>query len=396
MLVARDGVVRRRRFEPFWLVVAVLGIHAAPSWASQVPTYDLRELWRIGKANIANYDLDEISAVALDSGGRVYVGQAQERAVRLFDPTGRYVRTIGRAGFGPGELQSVSSLWIGRDNRVIVSDYSRQILVEYTATGEFMRQWDRTHIAGANMVDLRGPLGIVGDSTLVYHDVPSPGTWQEITLQVAKPGETGRVLAVVHAQNPGVSYRSARISVVMSRPIVWGAKWHIYPAGSGILIVDMPPAPMTSTEAYFRLIRIGAAGDTVFSRRFRYTPALVSKILGDSITRERLQRVREIARLSGENEKDLLAVYGEVFSAEMQRPPITDVIISLDNQVWLKEFRTGSDWNSWLVLDSQGRLTHKVRVPGTWKVRAALADHVIATTTDPQNVPQVIKARVLR
>ena len=42
--------------------------------------------------------------VAVDGQGRVYVNDSKESAIRVFDAAGAYLKTIGRAGQGPGEF----------------------------------------------------------------------------------------------------------------------------------------------------------------------------------------------------------------------------------------------------------------------------------------------------
>src|SRR4051794_18935210 len=55
-----------------------------------------------------------IGLARLGPDGRVYVLDRVDRAIRVFDPTGRLVGTIGRRGAGPGEFQSINSFgWVG-------------------------------------------------------------------------------------------------------------------------------------------------------------------------------------------------------------------------------------------------------------------------------------------
>jgi NHL repeat len=48
--------------------------------------------------------------VALDPLGRVWVADAQMHEVRVFQPDGRHVRTLGRKGGGPAEFDGIAGM----------------------------------------------------------------------------------------------------------------------------------------------------------------------------------------------------------------------------------------------------------------------------------------------
>jgi hypothetical protein len=50
------------------------------------------------------YQFGQIIGVDVDADGNVYIADGQVQDVRVFDAMGTYVRTIGSAGSGPGEL----------------------------------------------------------------------------------------------------------------------------------------------------------------------------------------------------------------------------------------------------------------------------------------------------
>ncbi len=53
------------------------------------------------------------SSVAVDRHGRILVWESGEAEISVFDSTGRYLRTVGRRGEGPGEYQSISHVGAG-------------------------------------------------------------------------------------------------------------------------------------------------------------------------------------------------------------------------------------------------------------------------------------------
>jgi len=78
----------------------------------------------------------EINLVAAGKDGSIYAFDDQAVALRQFDSTGAFVRTIGRRGKGPGEYSS--SVWDLRmfpDGRVAIYDYYAPGATVYSASG---------------------------------------------------------------------------------------------------------------------------------------------------------------------------------------------------------------------------------------------------------------------
>ena len=55
-----------------------------------------------------NYAFYRPSAIGVDDAGNIYVADSSNARVQVFDAGGEYVRTLGRAGQGPGEFSSLS------------------------------------------------------------------------------------------------------------------------------------------------------------------------------------------------------------------------------------------------------------------------------------------------
>jgi hypothetical protein len=74
----------------------------------------------IGSLNGEHDQFGTLSGVASDQGGRIFVADADNSTITVFDSTGRYLFNIGREGSGPGEfkgpcclaLDSAGDLWV--------------------------------------------------------------------------------------------------------------------------------------------------------------------------------------------------------------------------------------------------------------------------------------------
>jgi hypothetical protein len=98
----------------------------------------LEEELSIGEAEgRKEYMFSEIRSVAVDEAGRIYVLDMKEAHVKIFGQNGNYIRTIGRKGQGPGELDFPLSIHITSQNELVVEDYRR--LAFFSSEGEFKR-----------------------------------------------------------------------------------------------------------------------------------------------------------------------------------------------------------------------------------------------------------------
>ena len=74
---------------------------------------DLGEELRIGKEGDEQTQFFRIMDVGVDPSGRINVVDARNFRVQVFDPSGKYIRTIGRQGQGPGEFEMPMSVFFG-------------------------------------------------------------------------------------------------------------------------------------------------------------------------------------------------------------------------------------------------------------------------------------------
>jgi hypothetical protein len=94
----------------------------------------------IGKAEgEKEYIFSEIGGMDADGDGNIYIIDRADAHVRVFDNKGRYLRTIGHKGEGPGETQFPVFIQITSKNEVFVYDYAGRA-VFYSLAGRFLRQ----------------------------------------------------------------------------------------------------------------------------------------------------------------------------------------------------------------------------------------------------------------
>ena len=80
-----------------------------------------------------------VSSVAVDRDGNIYVLDMRQKRVQVFDRSGHYVRSIGKAGEGPGELSQPGILRLDDDGNLLVYDYQLRRVSWFDRSGRFLR-----------------------------------------------------------------------------------------------------------------------------------------------------------------------------------------------------------------------------------------------------------------
>ncbi|MEX0893736.1 MAG: 6-bladed beta-propeller [Gemmatimonadota bacterium] len=114
---------------------AVHVVNPAQGVWTEEDRWRLTEALRIGAVDGAGPELwERVGGMAVDGGGRLWVTDAAAGEVRVFDAAGRHVRTVGRAGGGPGEFRSPRDIWVTPAQEVwVVDPTARRIEVFDTA-----------------------------------------------------------------------------------------------------------------------------------------------------------------------------------------------------------------------------------------------------------------------
>lgn len=96
----------------------------------------------IGKeSGDSTYLFGGISALAVAPDGTIYVLDRQAMVIRAYGADGRYQRTIGRRGGGPGELSQPDGMVVLSDGRILVHDPGNGRIQVYAPDGSPLAEW---------------------------------------------------------------------------------------------------------------------------------------------------------------------------------------------------------------------------------------------------------------
>ncbi|GMV03843.1 MAG: hypothetical protein AMXMBFR53_01250 [Gemmatimonadota bacterium] len=133
-----------------WLVALVgVALAAAPAASQQVvdlPGEDkvlpaaLPEVFRVGSMDGDEWEtFGENVSVAFDARGQLYIFDRQSSRVVVTDATGAFVREVGKAGEGPGELRMPVGFTVLRDGSVVIADVGHRAYQVFGPDGAFKR-----------------------------------------------------------------------------------------------------------------------------------------------------------------------------------------------------------------------------------------------------------------
>lgn len=100
----------------------------------------LREDLKIGGEEVEDFVFSEIMSAQVDEEGNIYVLDSKEACVKVFDKDGKHLRTFGKRGQGPGELQFPTRMHLKAGKELMIYDGGNRRLSFYSLNGKCLRE----------------------------------------------------------------------------------------------------------------------------------------------------------------------------------------------------------------------------------------------------------------
>jgi hypothetical protein len=214
------------------LCVAAAGGVQAPAWKGRVETVDgvkvvrnpasplygefvpqLEEDLSLGNPSDETYYFPKGAGLNVDDEGNLYVCDFGNKRVQKYDKNGKYVRTIGRQGQGPGEYMYPSQVFFDENGNPCVKGWTD--LNFFTKDGAFKK---RVNIKQSLTYFVLGPGGKIIGMTQPNPRLPSPSyellmlnAEGEVERQVAGFPATANInkeVLIWHAYSPNLFFTS--------------------------------------------------------------------------------------------------------------------------------------------------------------------------------------------
>jgi|CXWL01.1.fsa_nt_gi hypothetical protein len=318
-----------------------------------------------------------VSAMAVSRSGVVAVADATDRQVVLFPVGARPPMRIGRKGEGPGEFESIAvvgwhtdSLWV-RDQRK---------LSLFSPSGQFIRQ---IPIPSPQLVlPGREPERLLGGDVLALgadNQMLELVTTRGQALVVGTVGPSGLLnraaLSIEPPKCPGQGVPGAVRMPFCTKPLVSAS-------ASGRWIASVVLASRAAGRVAMSVTVTDEAGTVRWAQKLDFAEVPISRQYADSI--------RGVMAGYQGTPPELAA---KIRAAEMSTffPPVTDVLVGPDGEVWLR-VQIAPNAFVWQRHDGTGRVIGRASVSPRLELHAVAGTTAWGVMRDADDVPQVVRA----
>lgn len=294
-------------------------------------------------AGPADLELSGVVAVARTSSGSIVVGDRGQPGIRIVREDGR-VRSLGRAGSGPGEFEALTRVQLCRDGTIAAYDFA-QARVHFFSEDGFLKQMQLPpSLVTGDLV------GCVSSDSMIFSRLPD--------------------------QVPGIGLHTVPITLFVYTPPEQSPKWLATLRGTEMFFSERYQAFYERPYGLQTLLTFGRNG-VVFAENSRIQ---LFRILGDGSTspifllphtsqgvrrdfREQYVRDRVAEEPDSSARTVIRGVLDEVDWAK-NVPPIDRIVASTTGESWVRRTPVGEDkYAQWLVVDSFGQVSATLLLP---------------------------------
>lgn len=350
---------------------------------------------RIGSADDPAQALSTVPSIAIDDEGSVYVAQPDEGTIKVFDDQGRRVRDIGRPGPQPGMFQRLYTVGLLGDT-VYAIDLSLRRITYFSPAGEMLRfeQVSPPPVEPPFFPSM--PFAVFPDGSRAIGTSFPPTISAEDLRRVPqlRLDATGEVLDTV----AWIGYERTARRVVRDQqqlpvgsPLSDDAFAVFDTEGTKIVTVDRAAAPGAG-EATFGVTVADGWGDTIWSRRYDYTPVPIESAVIDSVVAERAEAISS----AFDDPREATTFARGAMFLPAYYPPVSTAVFSDDGSLWLQREKVPGQDERWLVLSESGEPLAETTLPAGLEVLAIRDGAVWGVEQGGPGVPHLLRYRVTR
>ena len=336
-------------------------VTSTPSSSEATCTFSEEPILVIGDNEVDdNQWFSSVRGMGRLSDGSVAVVDRASAEIRIFDATGRHLRSMGHRGEGPGEFTNPFILWVAAGDSLWVGNYWPWSYTVFTAQGQFVR---RIRLEPVYINESRGG-GVLENGYTVNaretstHD-PDFGAPDTLIVEIHDPeGNLIRNLARI----PHRSYGTVSEASNFLLGPLFDAGAEVDAVGSTIVLAQGSQPEVQVLDDEFNLQMI-----------IRWSEP------NREVTRGDIRAWREDYRERGDpsdwDEYDDARISPERPAADVF-PAFSSVRIGRDGRIWIRQYDRPREDRGWLAFSTDGKfLCHMSQLPGA--VREFGADYVL-------------------
>ena len=314
-------------------------------------TFDIRlvEVLRIGEEGKDDgVVFGEIGGlIAVDSRGRIFVGDQQASQIYVFGSGGEFIKSTGSKGEGPGEFSLLSDVRVGPGDSLYAFDLRRDRISAFDPTTlEFVKS-----IVVGEDIDGRSARDLIGvlesGFVVTYEDLPYPGT----------EFDTER-------------YKYIRI---VSRTGLAGKEFIVRVPSSEFMMVRSGNRFLGAAMPYARdpVVHMGP-DEVVYSGSTESIAVVVTAVSGGMLGT--IEHSLEAIPITNSELEDWMGLLSDETASLVRKanlrttkPAYTTLVVDDSGRIWVKPTQSDSEAKDvkWLVLDAQSRLVGTVVLPSS-------------------------------
>ena len=352
----------------------------------------------------AKWFLTTINDVAVDAAGRMYVLERSDQTIRVFSSSGKYLKSLGRRGDGPGEFRNARALVI-RSGSLWVLDYGNSRVTAFDLEGGAAR----TFVVNPAVRGVASVADVTARGFLVYVNNQSAAEATSETLGGQAPAlfvstdSRGQVLDTVASSwerrqtlrfsvfpsDVKTSRPSGRAN--LAQPFVQQSHWVM--SEDGVALVTLGPVSSRGLGSEeLRLSYLSLTGDTLKSKRVDLprvplTDRDVNKLV-DSLATPVL--IKGNIRVQGDR-----GMIRDSLVRTKYWPSASAMLMGQDGTLWLKSPRPSSEGGeTYWVLSKEGETEARVTLPKGFRMVRASRAAVWGWSPDGDGSPVVERYRL--
>jgi len=361
---------------------------------------------RIGTADDSVDTFTYFRELEVGPDGTIYTGHRQDHEIRMHDPSGALIGSVGREGEGPGEFDGIGPMGIVGDTLWVLDNGLYRISF-FDLRGNLlgMRRVPIELGGPGPGAEPPRPTGLLRDGTIVgaspawSHLVAAGEITQQAIVGMDTTGAAGDTIATYslinsvweisnHAQGQAY-FGSYRNQPFTDTEIVQLSDYDMI----GVRVDRSPPEADGAATFGVTIWRID--GDTVFSRRYAYEPIPLRTTIVDSIIDEFAEGVANSAFLAGRATKEQAEEWARAgLYVPTYHPPVSALVIARDGTLWLRGEELGEPTVRWRILSAEGDPMGVVELPAGFRMMYADGLQVWGSEAGELDVPQIVRYRV--
>lgn len=371
-------------------------LYAVPASAQyDVPTWRLNEQYRLGSIS-GPIIFNGISGVTVSPDRQLlYVAQRQEGGIRVFDAeSGKFIKTIGRAGEGPGEFRYLTSIgW--RADTLYATDFLLDRVVLFSPNGDHVR----TSRSGSTFQPSIGrpsfPVGLTAAGYLIGQarytsDILASG--EVTTSPWSLVDQDGRLISLFATQDLRNTSAAAPIGTAVIyyvRPLSQRSILAVSPNGEHIVLISQPAGH--DRPGTYRVTRFDPDGKERSSHEYHYEPRKVPEEYVDSVHSSVAESLAQLVP-----EGRAMTAARKYWEIPEYFPPVSRSVVTSTGEVWLQRNIDARGYASWLVLDQEGQPRANVIAPAALRIHYADESSAWGVITGELDVEELVKFNLTR